>query len=176
MVDIWAAIKHNSERHGWHRQVRRQKHFYKNTDSKIGPGGWEKRLKTKENDQKQRKPTEPQGPCPDLKGFCIKVLTVIPRKRVRKELWAGGGELAQGQWEVGRHYLAGLTGPENFKDSAGNLQLRTGFGPEAGTNQSQNIRHTTIPNDYGPISACFGDDPTLLNCEIAQPSLQGELL
>ena len=31
-------------------------------------------------------------------------------------------------------------------------------------------RHTTIPNDSGPISACFDDDPKLLNCEIAQPS------
>ncbi len=27
--------------------------------------------------------------------------------------------------------------------------------------------HATIPNDSGPISACFGDDPKLLNCEIA---------
>ena len=31
-------------------------------------------------------------------------------------------------------------------------------------------RHTTIPNDSGPISTCFDDDPKLLNCEIAQPS------
>ncbi len=30
-------------------------------------------------------------------------------------------------------------------------------------------RHTTIPNDSGPLSACFDGDPTLLNCEIAQP-------
>ncbi len=29
-------------------------------------------------------------------------------------------------------------------------------------------RHTTIPNDSGPISACFDGDPKLLNCEIAQ--------
>ena len=29
--------------------------------------------------------------------------------------------------------------------------------------------HTTIPNDSGPVSACFDDDPKLLNCEIAQP-------
>jgi hypothetical protein len=26
------------------------------------------------------------------------------------------------------------------------------------------------PNDYGPISACFDDDPKRLNCELAQPS------
>ncbi len=31
-------------------------------------------------------------------------------------------------------------------------------------------RHTTIPNESGPISASFDDDPKLLNCEIAQPS------
>ncbi len=30
-------------------------------------------------------------------------------------------------------------------------------------------RCTTIPNDYGPISACFDDDPKQRNCEIAQP-------
>ncbi len=30
-------------------------------------------------------------------------------------------------------------------------------------------RHTTIPNDSGPISACFDDGPKLVNCEIAQP-------
>ncbi len=30
-------------------------------------------------------------------------------------------------------------------------------------------RHTTIPNDDGPISASFDDDPKRPNCEIAQP-------
>ncbi len=30
-------------------------------------------------------------------------------------------------------------------------------------------RHTTIPNDSGPISSCFDEDPELSNCEIAQP-------
>ncbi len=30
-------------------------------------------------------------------------------------------------------------------------------------------RHTTIPKDSDPISACFDDDPKLLNCETAQP-------
>ena len=33
-------------------------------------------------------------------------------------------------------------------------------------------RHATIPNDSGPISACFDDGPKLLNCEMAQPSLR----
>ncbi len=28
--------------------------------------------------------------------------------------------------------------------------------------------HTMISNESGHISACFGDDPNLLNCEIAQ--------
>ncbi len=31
-------------------------------------------------------------------------------------------------------------------------------------------RRTTIPNDSGPISACFDDAPKLVNCEIAQPT------
>ncbi len=35
-------------------------------------------------------------------------------------------------------------------------------------------RHTTIPNESGPISACFDDDPKLLDCEIAQPSCSEE--
>ncbi len=29
-------------------------------------------------------------------------------------------------------------------------------------------QRTTIPNDSGLISACFDDDPKLLNCEIAE--------
>jgi hypothetical protein len=37
-------------------------------------------------------------------------------------------------------------------------------------------RHTTIPNDYGPISACFDDDPNLVNCEIDQPKRGGARL
>ena len=34
-------------------------------------------------------------------------------------------------------------------------------------------RHTKIPNNSGPISACFDDYPKLLHCEIAQPSPWG---
>ncbi len=37
-------------------------------------------------------------------------------------------------------------------------------------------RHTTIPNDSGPISACFDDDPKLLHCEIAQPRFRDDLV
>ncbi len=32
-------------------------------------------------------------------------------------------------------------------------------------------RHTTIPSDSEPISACSDDDPNLFNCEVAQPRL-----
>ncbi len=35
------------------------------------------------------------------------------------------------------------------------------------------IRHRTTPNDCGPISSCFDDDPKPFNCEIAQPSDRG---
>ena len=34
--------------------------------------------KPKENGQKPQKPTETQGPCPKLKGFCIKAFTPAP--------------------------------------------------------------------------------------------------
>ena len=63
------------------------------------------------------------------------------------------------------------------------LRIRPGifdFEPDLGLKLSQTKpkisgtlptnRHTTIPNDSGPISACFDDDPKLLNCEIDQPS------
>ena len=71
---------------------------------------------------------------------------------------------------------AELKGPRKL------LRIRPGifdFEPELGLKRSQTKpkipgtvptdRHTTIPNDYGTISACFDDDPKLLNCEIAQP-------
>ncbi len=48
-----------------------------NTDSKIGPGGRRPGRKPKETDPKPQKPTETQGPCPDLMGFCIKALSVL---------------------------------------------------------------------------------------------------
>jgi hypothetical protein len=54
------------------------------------------------------------------------------------------------------------------------------FEPEWGLKRSQTQpkipgtvptdRHTTIPTDPGPTSACFDDDPKLSNCETAQPS------
>ncbi len=44
------------------------------------------------------------------------------------------------------------------------------MGLKLGSGTVPTNRHTTIPNDSGPISACFDDDPKLLNCVIAQPS------
>ncbi len=71
---------------------------------------------------------------------------------------------------------AELKGPRNI------LRIRPeifGFEPDLGLKHGQtkhNIsgteptnRHTTIPNDSGPMSACFDDDSQLLNSEIAQP-------
>ncbi len=67
-----------------------------------------------------------------------------------------------------------LQGPRNI---LGLRQEICHFGPDLGLKLGKTNpqisgtvptnRHTTIPNDPGPISACFDDDPTLLNCEIA---------
>ncbi len=63
----------------------RQKHRHRNTDPQIGPGGYETRPETQGNRPKTPKPTETQGPCPDLKSFCIKALTVFvpPPPRIK---------------------------------------------------------------------------------------------
>ncbi len=61
------------------------KQRHRNTDSKIGPGGKKNRPETegkppenqRNNKNKTRKPTETQGPCPDLRGFYIKTLAVL---------------------------------------------------------------------------------------------------
>ncbi len=49
----------------------RQKHSHKNID----PGGKAGRA-PKNNDQKPRKPTETQGPCPNLRGTCTTTLAI----------------------------------------------------------------------------------------------------
>ncbi len=33
-------------------------------------------------------------------------------------------------------------------------------------------RHKPMPNDFGPVSGCFGHDPKLATCEIAQPNTE----
>ena len=77
----------------------RQKHRHRNGDSKIGPGGRKPGRKPKENDPKQRKPTETQGPCPDLRGFCISALT----------LWCGvsqrSGSVQRARWQPRKNIL-----------------------------------------------------------------------
>ncbi len=62
------------------------------------------------------------------------------------------------------------------------VRIRTGifdFDPDLGLKRRQTKpkihgtvptdRHTTVASDSGPISTCLYDDPTLLNCQIAQP-------
>ncbi len=47
----------------------------------------------KENDNKTQTTTETQGPCPDLRGFCIKALTVyddVPYWRLYVSEWSSG--------------------------------------------------------------------------------------
>ncbi len=72
---------------------------------------------------------------------------------------------------------AELKGPRTFLriqqeifDFESDLGLKLGQTqpPKSGTVPTN--RHTTIPNDSGPISVCFDDDPKLVNCEVAQPS------
>jgi hypothetical protein len=50
---------------------------HRNTDSNIGPGGKEQSRKPKGNNQQPIKPTGTQGPCPDLRGFCVNAPTVV---------------------------------------------------------------------------------------------------
>ena len=78
----------------------------------------------------------------------------------------------------------GLTPPDSaeLKGPGKLLRIRPGifnFEPELGLKLGQTKpkisgtvptnRHTTVPNNSGPISACCDDGPKLLNCEIAQP-------
>ncbi len=52
-----------------------------------GREGRKARRETKENDLKQRRPTETQGPREDLRGTCIKALTVSFRLRLDGVTW-----------------------------------------------------------------------------------------
>ena len=47
---------------------------------KLAREGRKQGRKPTENAPTPRKPTETQGPCPDLRGFCIKALTVRSHK------------------------------------------------------------------------------------------------
>ncbi len=58
--------------------------------------------KHKVNDQQKRKPTETQGPCPDLRGFCIKALTEVATVRSKK-LWRKSGRPAAQEPVAGMH-------------------------------------------------------------------------
>ncbi len=49
---------------------------HRNTDSKIGPGRYETRPKTKGKRPNKAKTTETQGPCPGRRGFCISPPTI----------------------------------------------------------------------------------------------------
>ncbi len=68
---------------------------------------------------------------------------------------------------------AELKGPRQFVRIRPEIfNFEPDSGPKLGQTKPKNIRHGThepAHND-GPISACFGDDPKLLNCEVAQPS------
>ncbi len=54
----------------------RQEHRNRNADPKIGREGRKAGRDPKDNYEQHRKPTKTQGPCPDLRGTCIKALTV----------------------------------------------------------------------------------------------------
>jgi hypothetical protein len=55
----------------------RHKHRHKSTDPKIGPEGRKAGQDPQENGQKQRKPTDTQGPYPDLRGPVSKPLPYL---------------------------------------------------------------------------------------------------
>ncbi len=54
----------------------RQKHSHRNADSKTDPGGRKPGRGPTEIEQNPQTPTGTQGPCLDLRGFCINALTV----------------------------------------------------------------------------------------------------
>ncbi len=56
-----------------------------------------------------------------------------------------------------------------ISDFEPDLKLKLNQTPAKTSGAVPTDRHTTIPNDYEPISACFDDDPKLVNCERAQP-------
>ncbi len=99
-------------------------------------------------------------------------------RTLAKNAWGGAHQPAQADSDrYIAHLSAELKGPRQL------LRIRPDmfdFEPELGSEPSSTQpkirgtvptdRHTTSPNDSGPISVYFEDDPTLLNCEIAQSS------
>jgi hypothetical protein len=89
VIEAKSEIEHQYLQGGFCRQ--KQKHPHRSTDSKIGPGGrkpgreTQGKLPNTKNTvlpaglvhKATRKPRETQGPCPDLKGFCISALTIF---------------------------------------------------------------------------------------------------
>ncbi len=61
----------------------------------------------------------------------------------------------------------GIVRPEIF-DFETDLGLKLGQTKPDISGTAPTNCYTTIPNDSGPNSACFDDDPKLLKCEIAQ--------
>ncbi len=65
--------------------------------------------------------------------------------------------------------------PETYKDPAAVFDVEPDLGLKLGQTKPKisgtvpTKRHTTIPNDSGPMSACFDEDPKQINCEKAQP-------
>ncbi len=55
--------------HGLQGGFCRRRHRHKNTDPKIGPGGWESRSGAKGKRPTTARPTINQGPCPDLRDL-----------------------------------------------------------------------------------------------------------
>ncbi len=76
-----------------HASYCRQKHRHTNTDPKIGPGRYESRPGARGKGSETTKTHVTSGPCPDLKGTCIKAL--------RKRPWYGSTESVSG-WFSGR--------------------------------------------------------------------------
>ena len=93
----------------------RQKHSHRNTDPKIGPQGRKPGRKPQENDRRPRKPTETQGPCPDLRGFCINALTVIrPTPKLQCAPEGALHEVSGAGFVRNRHYLLNRIRPRGF--------------------------------------------------------------
>ena len=99
--------------------------------------------------------------------------------------WVRASCLSEDPWrpehrrtsQVRAHYSAELKGPRQLLrirpeifDFERALGLKRGQTKPKIPGKVPTDRHTTIPDDSGPISACFDDEPKLLTCELAQPS------